>query len=92
MDSGGYWRSIGWYKINSGGIYTYTLPIDFTDDKIYWYVQTSGMSKEWSGNDGEFCINPTDAFDLNSSAGCASSKGFYKLALNGDYTYQAFRE
>ena len=50
------------------------IAVDFTDDKIYWYVQTSGMSKEWSGNDGEFCINPTDAFDLNSSAGCASSK------------------
>ena len=92
MDSGGYWRSIGWYAIKSGENYTYTLPIDFTDDKIYWYVQTSGMSKEWSGNDGEFCINPTDAFDLNSSAGCASSKGFYKLTLNGDYTYHSFRE
>jgi serine/threonine protein kinase len=92
MDSGGYWRSIGWYAIKSGENYTYTLPIDFTDDKIYWYVEASDKSGVWTGNDAEFCINPTDRFDINNSEKCASSKGFTKLTLKGDYTYQGFKD
>jgi serine/threonine protein kinase len=87
-DNGGYWRSIGWFNIKSGENYTYTLPIDFTDDKIYWYAKNSDGDKEWLGTEGEFCINVNDAFDINNDEKCVSSKGFYKLTLSGNYTYQ----
>jgi serine/threonine protein kinase len=88
-DGGGYWRSIGWYHILPGEDYTYNLPSDFTDNKIYWYAKDYYGNTEWSGNDGEFCII-YDAFDFNNNQACETKKGFHELSLTGSWTYQSF--
>jgi serine/threonine protein kinase len=86
-DGGGYWRSIGWYHIPPGEDYTYNLPSDFTDNKIYWYAKDYDGNTEWAGNDGEFCII-YDAFDINNNQECNIKKSFRALSLTGNWTYQ----
>jgi len=90
-DGGGYWRSTGWYHIPSGENYTYNLPSDFTDNKIYWYAKDYDGNTEWTGNDGEFCII-YDVFDINNNQECETKKGFHELSLTGSWTYQSFSD
>ncbi len=60
-------HSKGWYKFQPGEC-AQLFPDDSYDHHRYYYAE-SAMKVVWKGNAGDFCIHPTDRFEIADAYG-----------------------
>ncbi len=91
----GIWICVGWFNIESGETYTYSLPNQFISEEIFWYFW--GVDeREWTGGDKYFYVNNDGNSGFRSENGIFIEKdggwnervGFHKLSLTGEATEQ----
>jgi uncharacterized membrane protein len=84
---GNNWISHGWWTVNNSESFKYELS-EYLYDAVYVRAEAENNANEW-GNEKFFCcIN--DKFQFNNKESCEYKKGFYKLKLVGDTTFQNF--
>ena len=95
----GNWICEGWTIIDANQNINIDLPEHFDQSEIYWYVTDQHIDSEWSSNERYFNVEygVSDFKTVNGEieygrGDSRSRKGFYKLALEGEITYQSFQD
>jgi serine/threonine protein kinase len=95
----GNWICEGWTIIDANQNINIDLPEHFDQSEIYWYVTDQHIDSEWSSNERYFNVEygVSDFKTVNGEieygrGDSRSRKGFYKLALEGEITYQSYTD
>jgi hypothetical protein len=83
------WGSKGWYKVEKGSFYRWTLPEGYLINKIYWYAKGEN-GEEWANSNGyPFCVTSSESFNFLPQGNCEIEQRFHELVLTGEKTYQS---
>ena len=93
------WKSIGWYSMDPSASYTYTLPEEFDGKEIFWTAKNYDDTYNWQGNDRFFNVElggssgfeTKDGKLLETGGGFLERRGFNKLVLTSETTYQTLQ-
>jgi serine/threonine protein kinase len=77
--------TIGWYEVSPGGSFTYDLPYQFMDNKVFWYGIRYD-NNNYSGTDLYLDIDPSAIFEIRNDVflkggGQREKVGFHRLDL-----------
>jgi serine/threonine protein kinase len=95
----GNWICEGWTIIDANQSMNIDLPEHFDQSEIYWYAADQNGDLEWYSNERYFSIEygVSDFKTVNGEieygrGDSRSRKGFFKLALEGEITYQSYTD
>jgi uncharacterized membrane protein len=89
------WISEGWYVAHANMSFKYALPKFFKGKVVYWYAKDE-FGNEWSGSKDYFYVSNGTKYNFEvrngkskeKNGGRLIRKGFHKLWLNSENTYQ----
>lgn len=81
------WVTKGWYRVSSGGSFTFDLPYNYSASSFYYYASGGGYT--WTSGGEKYCIDPENAFSYydNKAHACTKTESFLKKSIQGTISY-----